>query len=244
MTKLRYVPYAVLAAGGLLAASGAANAQSMYDINQRQDYQQNRIEQGVRSGQITRSEEARLEQGERNIDRAQRQAEADGRVTAAERARIDRMTDRQSREEIRAPMDGVVNKIFVQTVGGVVRGGEPLFEIVPVEQSVMIEARIAPKDRGRIHAGLPAIVKVSAYEFATYGGLNAKVVDISPDVLQDPKGEVYYRVRLRADTKKFGKDKPVIPGMTAEVDIRAGGQTVLDYLLSPIRGVGDNAFRQ
>ncbi len=153
-------------------------------------------------------------------------------------------TDRQSREEIRAPMDGVVNKIFVQTVGGVVRGGEPLFEIVPVEQSVMIEARVAPKDRGRIHAGLPAIVKVSAYEFATYGGLDAKVVDISPDVLQDPKGEVYYRVRLRADTKKFGKDKPVIPGMTAEVDIRAGGQTVLDYLLSPIRGVGDNAFRQ
>lgn len=152
--------------------------------------------------------------------------------------------DRQTREEIRAPMDGVVNKIYVQTVGGVVRGGEPLFEIVPVEQSVMIEARVAPKDRGRIRAGLPATVKISAYEFANYGGPEAEVVDISPDVLQDQKGDVFYRVRLKANTRKFGKDKPVIPGMTAEVDIRAGGQTVLDYLLSPIRDVGDNAFRQ
>ena len=152
--------------------------------------------------------------------------------------------DRQTREDIRAPMDGVVNKIYVQTVGGVVRGGEPLFEIVPVEQSVMIEARVAPKDRGRIRAGLPATIKISAYEFSSYGGLEARVIDISPDVLQDQKGDIYYRVRLRADTKKFGRDKPVMPGMTAEVDIRAGGQTVLDYLLAPIRDVGNNAFRQ
>ena len=152
--------------------------------------------------------------------------------------------DRQAREDIRAPMDGVVNKIVVQTVGGIAKAGEPLFEIVPVEQSVMIEARVAPKDRGRIRAGLPALVKISAYEFANYGGLDARVVDISPDVLQDSKGETYYRVRLRADTRKFGKDKPVMPGMTAEVDIRAGSQTVMDYILSPIRGVGDNAFRQ
>ena len=152
--------------------------------------------------------------------------------------------DRQAREEIRAPMDGIVNRVAVQTVGGVAKAGEPLFEIVPVEESVMIEARIAPKDRGRIRAGLPALVKISAYEFSNYGGLDARVVDISPDVLQDGKGEVYYRVRLRADTAKWGRGKPVIPGMTAEVDIRAGGQTIMDYLLSPIRGVGDNAFRQ
>src|SRR5918996_1019877 len=98
MSKLRLIPYAVLTVGGLIAASGAANAQSMYEINQRQDYQQNRIEQGIRSGQITRSEAARLEQGERNIDRAQRRAEADGWVSPQERARIDRMTDRQGRE--------------------------------------------------------------------------------------------------------------------------------------------------
>src|SRR5665213_2882772 len=98
MPKLRLLPYAVLTAGGLLAATSAANAQSMYDINQRQDVQQDRIDHGVRDGQITRSEQGRLEQGERNINRAQRQAEADGHVTSQERARIDRMTDREGRQ--------------------------------------------------------------------------------------------------------------------------------------------------
>jgi len=97
MSKLRLIPYAVLTAGSMVAGGGAY-AQSMYDINQRQDYQQNRIERGVRDGQITRSEQYRLEQGERQIDRAQARAMADGHVTPQERARIDRMTDRESRE--------------------------------------------------------------------------------------------------------------------------------------------------
>lgn len=98
MSKFRLIPYAVLTAGGLIAASEAANAQSMYDINQRQDYQQNRIERGINDGQLTRSEAGRLEQGERRIDFAQARAKADGRVTGQERARIERMTDRQGRE--------------------------------------------------------------------------------------------------------------------------------------------------
>src|SRR5215475_4656624 len=98
MSKLRLIPYAVLTVGGLIAASGAANAQSMYDINQRQDYQQDRIERGVRDGQITRSEQARLEQGERAIDRAQSRAMADGHVSPQERANIDRMVDRENRQ--------------------------------------------------------------------------------------------------------------------------------------------------
>src|SRR5690349_14098751 len=97
MSKLRLIPFAVLTAGSVFAAGGAY-AQSMYDINQRQDYQQDRIDRGVRDGQITRSEQYRLEQGERQIDRAQARAMADGHVTPQERARIDRMTDRESRE--------------------------------------------------------------------------------------------------------------------------------------------------
>src|SRR5204863_141799 len=92
-------------AAGLVAASGAANAQSMYEVNRIQDYQQNRIEQGVRSGKITRSEEYRLEQGERAIDRAQRQAMADGHVSSQERARIDRMVQRENRDIYRQSHD-------------------------------------------------------------------------------------------------------------------------------------------
>lgn len=151
--------------------------------------------------------------------------------------------DKATREEVRAPMDGVVNKLYVQTVGGVIRGGEPLIEIVPVDKMVMVEGRIAPKDRGNIWPGLPATIKISAYEAAVYGGLEASVVDVSPDVIQDQKGEVYYRVRLRANTASFGANKPVLPGMTAEINIRSGKQTIMDYILGPIIDIGENSLR-
>ena len=163
-------------------------------------------------------------------------AKADEQYSAAQ--------DKTSREEIRAPMDGVVNKLYVQTVGGVVRSGEPIAEIVPVDRLVMVEAHVAPKDRGNIWPGLPAQIKISAYDSAIYGGLDGKVLDISPDVMQDPKGEAYYRVRLRADTASFGPSKPVIPGMTAEVNIRSGSQTILDYILGPLIRIRDEALRE
>ncbi|RVT43563.1 HlyD family type I secretion periplasmic adaptor subunit [Sphingobium algorifonticola] len=153
-------------------------------------------------------------------------------------------TDKESREEIRAPMAGIVNKLYVQTVGGVIRGGEPIVEIVPVDKVVMVEARIAPKDRGQVWAGLPANIKISAYDSAIYGGLDGQVVDVSPDVIQDAKGEVFYRVRLRADTTRFGRGKPVIPGMTAEVNIKSGRQTIMDYILGPLIRIRDSAMRE
>lgn len=163
-------------------------------------------------------------------------AKADEQYTAA--------ADKQGRTEVRAPMDGIVNKLFVQTVGGVVKGGEPLAEIVPVDKVVQVEARIAPRDRGNVWPGQTATVKVTAYESTLYGGLEAKVIDVSPDVMQGEKGEPYYRVRLAADTSTFGPGRPVIPGMTAEVNIRAGRQTILDYILGPLIRVRDNALRE
>ena len=150
--------------------------------------------------------------------------------------------DKATREEVRAPMDGIVNKIYVQTVGGVIRGGDPIIEIVPVDKVVMVEARIAPRDRGEIWPGLPATIKISAYDSSVYGGLEGRVVDVSPDIVQDQKGEVYYRVRLSADTTSFGAGKPVIPGMTAEVNIRSGKQTIMDYMLGPLIQIKDGAL--
>lgn len=152
--------------------------------------------------------------------------------------------DKATREEVRAPMDGIVNKLYVQTVGGVIRGGDPIVEIVPVDKVVMVEAHVAPRDRGNIWPGLPATIKISAYDSAIYGGLEGKVLEVSPDVVQDSKGEVYYRVRLRADTTSFGEGKPVIPGMTAEVNIRSGRQTILDYILGPLIRLRDGALRE
>lgn len=152
--------------------------------------------------------------------------------------------DKATREEVRAPMDGIVNKVYAQTVGGVIRGGDPIVEIVPVDKLVMIEARIAPRDRAEIWPGLPATIKISAYDSSVYGGLEGKVVDVSPDIVQDQKGEVFYRVRLSADTTGFGTGKPVIPGMTAEVNIRSGKQTILDYILGPLIQIKDGALRE
>ncbi len=156
----------------------------------------------------------------------------------------DAARDKANREEVRAPMAGIVNKLAVQTVGGVVRGGDPIAEIVPVDKVVMVEAQIAPKDRGHVWPGLPASIKVSAYDSAIYGGLEGKVIDVSADVVQNAKGDAYYRVRLSADTTSFGEGKPVIPGMTAEVNINSGRQTILDYILGPLIRIRDGALRE
>ncbi len=152
--------------------------------------------------------------------------------------------DKNTREEIRAPLGGVVNKLYLQTIGGVIRPGEPVAEIVPVDKVVTIEVHIAPRDRGNVWPGLPARVKISAYDSAVYGGLDATVSDVSADVIQDPKGDAYYRVRLRADTRDFGPKRPVIPGMTAEANIVSGKQTILDYILGPLIRIRDAALRE
>jgi membrane fusion protein, adhesin transport system len=157
---------------------------------------------------------------------------------------VSAMQDRSRRSDVVAPMAGIVNKLFLDTVGGVAKSGEPLAQLVPVEASVVVEARINPQDRGQVWPGLPAVVKVSAYDFALYGGLKGKVVDISPDALADDKGEPYFRVRLEADATSLGTNRPIIPGMMAQVDIISGRHTVLGYLLKPVQRIRDEAMRQ
>ncbi len=152
--------------------------------------------------------------------------------------------DRVDREEIRAPIDGVINRLNVRTVGGVIRSGEPVAELVPTASQVIIEARIAPKDRGNIWPGLPARIKISAYDSTVYGSLEAKVIDVSPDAIQDPRGGLFYRVRLDAGSASFGPGMPVIPGMTGEVAVRSGSQTILNYILGPLIRISQEALRE
>lgn len=154
------------------------------------------------------------------------------------------MTDRSVRAEVTAPLDGVVNKLFFSTIGGVVKSGETLVQLVPTGSAIAVEARVAPSDRAQVWPGLPATVKISAYDFSQYGGLSGKVVDISPDTLSDEKGQPYYRVKLEADAADFGRDKPVVPGMMAEVDILSGQQTVMQALIRPVRTLRDRALRE
>jgi len=153
------------------------------------------------------------------------------------------MQDRASRTEVRAPVAGTINKMLVTTVGGVIAPGSQILELVPNSDVIAIEAQLSPQDRAQIWPGTKAIVKVTAYDYAVYGALNAEVVDISADVVKDKDKEAYFRVRLNAPNV-LGKNHPVIPGMMVNVDMMTRQYTVLNYLLSPLVNTVDLALRQ
>ncbi len=152
--------------------------------------------------------------------------------------------DRLERNRVRAPVSGFINRLAVTTVGGVVRPGEVLMEITPDDQRVVIETRARPNDRANLHRGLPARVRIGAYDYATFGALDGEVTEVSADTLADDKEGRYYRVRIEA-TATPGSRQPgaVLPGMTASGDIVVGKRTVMSYLLSPLLKFRDSAFR-
>ena len=151
---------------------------------------------------------------------------------------------RATRTEIRSPVKGTVNKLLINTIGGVVRPGDDLLEIVPLEDALLVEARIKPSDRAQLFPGLKAVVKLTAYDFSIWGGLDAELIDISADTITDEQGETFYRIRLRTDETSLAPDKPITTGMTASVDILTGEKTVLQYLLKPILKAQQNALRE
>ncbi|MBM0746743.1 HlyD family type I secretion periplasmic adaptor subunit [Pantoea eucrina] len=147
--------------------------------------------------------------------------------------------DTVTRLTIRAPMRGIVKNIKVSTVGGVVPPNGELMNIVPLNDRLLVEARLSPRDIAFIHPGQRAVVKISAYDYAIYGGLNGVVESISPDTIQDEvKPEIYYyRVFIRTDNdyvqNKAGRRFSITPGMVSTVDIKTGEKTVMDYLVKP-----------
>lgn len=148
--------------------------------------------------------------------------------------------DSLSRLTLRSPVRGIVKDIEVTTIGGVIPPNGQLMQIVPLDDQLLIETRISPRDIAFIHPDQQAKVKITAYDYSIYGSLDGKVVAISPDTLQDEvKPEVfYYRVFIRTDSdvlrNKAGKTFAIVPGMIATVDIRTGEKTVLDYLIKPL----------
>ena len=154
------------------------------------------------------------------------------------------MKDRNTRTDVRAPIKGKVHRLFQTTLGGVVRGGQNLVQLVPLDAPIAISMRLSPKDRGKVWINLPAVVKISAYDYSIYGGLNAKIIDISTDVLREDGEEPYFRVKLEASSDTFVDKHPIVAGMSAEVDIITGKRTILDYLLKPIQQVQSKALRE
>jgi adhesin transport system membrane fusion protein len=153
------------------------------------------------------------------------------------RANYTALEDQVSRTVVRSPMKGIVQKLFIHTVGGVIKPGADIMEIVPSDQTLLVEVKIKPSDIAFIYFGQKAIVKFSAYDFAIYGGLDGEVVLISADTIKDQKDNVFYTVRIKTNKNYLGdesKTLKIIPGMTVSVDIITGQKSVLDYILKPI----------
>jgi HlyD family type I secretion membrane fusion protein len=158
--------------------------------------------------------------------------------------RIKTPEDKIRRTTVTSPIRGIINKLYITTVNGVVKPGDKLVEIVPMDDKLIIEAHISTKDRGLIWQGLPALVKISAYDYALYGGIKGKLIEISPDTLIDERGTPYYRVRVSLEKNSIADNMPLFPGMTADVDILSGKITIMQYLLRPIWNIKENALRE
>ena len=158
------------------------------------------------------------------------------------------LEDRVKRTAVRSPVKGTVKQVMVNTVGGVIQPGMELMEIVPLEDSLLIEAKVSPKDIAFLHPDQKAIVKLTAYDFAIYGALEGKVEHISADTIKEEReDESYYLVRVRTGQSHLGsedKPLPIIPGMQAEVDVLTGKKTVLEYLLKPVLRAKGRALRE
>lgn len=177
---------------------------------------------------------------QRELNTVQTEAESLAEAIAAD-------SDRVKRTDVRSPVRGTIKSLLVNTIGGVVQPGQDLVEIVPLEDTLLVEAQIRPADIAFLRPDQPAVVKVTAYDYAVYGGLDAEVETISADSITDDRGEHFFRVRVRTTSgslDKGGEPLPIIPGMTTQIDILTGQKTVMDYLMKPILRIRDEAFRE
>lgn len=186
-----------------------------------------------------------LEEAEQKVEETKLEFRAKSREelneTLAELARTTEanqaLEDRVKRTWVKSPVRGTVKQLMVNTVGGVIQPGMDLVEIVPLEDTLLVEAKIRPSDIAFIRPGQDVTVKLTAYDFAIYGGLHASLEHISADTITDSEGESFYLVRVRTDRNQLGSEAeplPIIPGMQTEVDILTGKKTVLAYLVKPV----------
>ena len=141
-------------------------------------------------------------------------------------------------------MRGTVNRLYTNTVGGVVQPGRDVVEIVPLDDALILEAQIAPRDIAFLRPGLEAMVKFTAYDFTIFGGLKADLESIGADTVVDERGNAFFIVQLRTRENSLGEGLPIIPGMVAQVDILTGKRTVLSYLLKPVLRAKANALSE
>ncbi|MCI0510104.1 adhesin transport system membrane fusion protein [Chromohalobacter marismortui] len=153
------------------------------------------------------------------------------------------LKDRVQLADIRSPVKGVVQQLYINTVGGVIQPGEKVVDIIPTDDRLLVEARVAPRDIAFLSPGQDAIVKLTAYDYAVYGGLEAELESISADTITDDDDNTFYRVRVRTERGEINNEKmDIIPGMTAQVDIMTGKRTVMEFLLKPVLRAWNNSL--
>jgi len=179
--------------------------------------------------------------------------EAQGELSGVEqkiasvRELLSQASEQRLRTEITSPIDGVVKNLAFNTIGGVVKAGEAIMQIVPTEESLIIEVELAPEDRGYVEVGQKATVKVTSYDFIRYGGLEGTVTHVAPDSDLDDAGNPYFLVKVATDKAWLGTkegDLPIRPGMQASVDIKTGAKSVLEYLIRPVLKIRYEAFHE
>jgi adhesin transport system membrane fusion protein len=167
-----------------------------------------------------------------------------GRLNAINEGAV-ALVDKVDKSQVKSPVRGRVQRLLANTVGGVLSPGKDIVEIVPLDDALVLEAKVQPRDIAFIHPGQKATVKFTAYDFSIYGGLDAVVENISPDTVTDERGtNTFYIVRVRTHQTNFSDKMPIIPGMTAEVDVLTGKKTVLAYLLKPVLKAHAYALRE
>ncbi|MGE4419440.1 MAG: HlyD family type I secretion periplasmic adaptor subunit [Sulfurimonas sp.] len=152
--------------------------------------------------------------------------------------------DRDLRKDIVSPVNGVVNKLYFNTVEGIIKPGDNIAEITPVEDKLVIEAKIKSSDRAQIWNNQKVSIEITAYDFSKYGLLEGRVVSISPDSTEDKLGNRYYMLRVKADTLGFDEDSQILPGMVANINIITGKKSVLRYLIKPLKDIAQNSFKE
>jgi len=152
--------------------------------------------------------------------------------------------DKVEKAEVRSTVKGTVNRLLVTTVGGVVSPGKDLVEIEPLGDELVIEAKVKPRDIAFLRPGLPARVKITAYDFSIYGGMDGTLDQILPNTVTDERGNSFYVIKVKTEKAGLGDDKPIIPGMVADVNVLTGKKTVLLYLLKPVLRAKANAMTE
>lgn len=232
-----------------LAARNAASRLEIIDAASREQRLKTELASAIASIPKIRSAIAEAQaRSEEAKSRFQSQAQAELVETRVEISRLQQIStaqsDRVSRTDVRAPGNGVINRIQVNTVGGVIRPGDVIVELTPTSERLLIEARALPRDRGDLRSGLTTKVRLSAYDTGILGTLDGQVSEISADTMPDGQKEPFYRVGILVDALPPAyADKLITPGMTVTGDIVTGQRTIWHYILSPVTDFTDNAFR-